>query len=315
MKGCQEYGANIQLYFDNEMLNEDAEEFRVHFEECPVCRQAIEAEEELSRLLKSARPLDSASVSLREKIMQLTMEPSASLSYAPVSPRSRASMSLERFLRSIRVHRWQILSATATVLLISLFLLGVLPKLLARSYVEAAVAMHRSLLGGNLPLEIHSDSPDEITKWFTGKVPFEVSLPTSKAASVHETVYKLVGGRLVNYKGDKAALVSFDRQGEKVSLLIASSKSAIAAGGKEIYAGGVVYHHSKQAEFNIVTWTVGGLTYATVSSMLGSGQQSSCLVCHQNLSDRDQFLHAAKSTVSVERNVLSSSVLREVFSK
>jgi len=45
---------------------------------------------------------------------------------------------------------------------------GILRRVSANSYIEAAVAAHRSSLNGSLPLEIRSESPSVVTAWFAG---------------------------------------------------------------------------------------------------------------------------------------------------
>jgi hypothetical protein len=121
-----------------------------------------------------------------------------------------------------------------------------------------------------------------VTAWFAGKVPFTFRLPSSAEESEHQQLYRLTGGRLVNYKGGCAALVAYQMQRQKVSLLVSSSRSAVAAGGGEVLSAGILFHYRKQASFNVITWSNLGLTYALVSSLPGSGRQS-CLVCHQNM--------------------------------
>jgi hypothetical protein len=158
----------------------------------------------------------------------------------------------------------------------------------ANSYIEAAVAAHRSFLNGGLPLEIQSGSPSAVTAWFAGKVPFNFRLPKVADEPEHEQVYHLTGGRLVNYRGGYAALVAYQMQQQKISLLVASSRSAAAAGGEEVPSGGIVFHYSKQASFNVITWSTHGLTYALVSSLPGSGRQS-CMVCHENMANSRRF--------------------------
>jgi anti-sigma factor RsiW len=165
---------------------------------------------------------------------------------------------------------------------------GILRQVNAKSYIGAAVAAHRTSLNGSLPLEIQSESPSVVTAWFSGKVPFNFRLPSLSGEAGHEQLYRLVGGRLVNYKGQNAALVSYQMQQQKISLLVASSIYAVAAGGEEVHSGGIVFHHNKQASFTVITWSTHGLTYALVSSLPGSGRQS-CLVCHQNMADSNHF--------------------------
>ena len=51
----------------------------------------------------------------------------------------------------------------------------------------------------------------------------------------HEQVYRLTGGRLVNYKDGYAALVSYQMQQQTISLLVSSSKSAAAASATQTH--------------------------------------------------------------------------------
>jgi mycothiol system anti-sigma-R factor len=284
MKGCDYYGMNIQLYLDKELTGQDLEEFHAHLEECPICRTELEAEEALSGLLHRSRPLYSAPDALRKRVIQVAELLLSTATAAPVRLR-------ERIANILNVNRpsWPVL--VTAILLVAVGLLlgpGILRQWRANGYIETAVAAHRSFLGGSLPLEIQSESPSIVTAWFAGKVPFTFRLPNSAEESGYEQLYRLAGGRLVNYKGGYAALIAYQAQQQKISLLVSSSRSAVAAGGEEVPSGGIVFHYSRQASFNIITWSTHGLTYALVSSLPGSGRQS-CLVCHQSMSDDDRF--------------------------
>jgi anti-sigma factor RsiW len=293
MKDCGgDYGATIELYLDKELIGPDLEEFRAHLETCAACRAELEMREELFRLLHRSRPLYSAPDALRARVMQTTTEllPS-SAPYAPPRLRRRILRVLARPLQSAGggLPRWPVL-VTAILLVVAglLPIPGILRQASANSYIEAAVAAHRSSLNGSLPLEIKSESPRAVTAWFAGKVPFNFRLPEAAEEVGHEQVYRLTGGRLVNYKDGYAALVSYQMQEQTVSLLVSPSKSAAAAGGEEVPSGGIVFHYSKQMGFAVITWSTHGLTYALVSSLPGSGRQS-CMVCHQNMASGDHF--------------------------
>jgi anti-sigma factor RsiW len=292
MKDCgRDYGATIELYLDKELIGPDLEEFRAHLEACAACRVELEMREELSRILHRSRPLYSAPDALRDGVMRTTELMPSSAPYAPPRLRRRILRVLARPVQSAGrgVRHWPML--VAAILLVAAGLLpipGILRQVSANSYIEAAVAAHRSSLNGGLPLEIKSESPSAVTAWFAGKVPFNFRLPEAAEEVGHEQIYRLTGGRLVNYKDGYAALVSYQMQQQTISLLVASSKSAIAAGGEEVPSGGIVFHYSKQMGFAVITWSTHGLTYALVSSLPGSGRQS-CMVCHQNMSNRDHF--------------------------
>jgi mycothiol system anti-sigma-R factor len=292
MKDCGgDYSATIELYLDKELSGPDLEEFRAHLEECEACRAKLEEGEELSRLLHRSRPLYSAPDALRDRVMRTTKLFPASAPYTPPRLRKRILKILARPLQSAGggLHRWLVLAAAILLVVAGLLPVpGILRRASANSYIEAAVAAHRSSLNGSLPLEIKSESPSVVTAWFAGKVPFNFRLPEAAEEAGHEQVYRLTGGRLVNYKDGYAALVSYQMQQQTISLLVASSKSAAAAGGEQVPSGGIIFHYSRQAGFAVITWSTHGLTYALVSSLPGSGRQS-CMVCHQNMANGDHF--------------------------
>jgi mycothiol system anti-sigma-R factor len=79
MKDCGDYRENILLYLDKELCAAQVIEFRAHLETCEACRQVLEAEEELSRILHRSRPLYSAPATLLDRILPIikaTKEPS-----------------------------------------------------------------------------------------------------------------------------------------------------------------------------------------------------------------------------------------------
>lgn len=267
MKDCGDNCTNIGLYLDDELIGQALEEFCAHLESCIPCKKELEAEQELSRLLHCSRPLYFASDALRARIIAARAQPSS----------------------GSRVRSWGALAAMVLFIAVgSLFLPGLLQRSRAAYYVEAAVVTHRGLLDGSMPLEVQTDSPKALTAWFTGKVPFLFRLPDSVDPSGEEHAYSLVGGRLVSYKGEHAALVAYQVKQQRVSLLVASSRSAAAAGGEKVPFGGIVFHYNKRATLNIIVWSNRGLTYALASSLPGYGRQS-CLVCHQGMGDGARF--------------------------
>jgi mycothiol system anti-sigma-R factor len=291
MRECgADYGATIELYLDKELSGPDLEEFRAHLKECEACRAELAAAEELSSLLHRSRPLYSAPDALRDRVMRITELVPSSAPYTPSRLRRRILKLLARPLQSAGhgVPRWPVLVAAILLIAAVLPVPGILRQARANSYIEAAVAAHRSSLKGSLPLEIRSESPSAVTAWFAGKVPFNFRLPDAAEQVGQDQVYRLTGGRLVNYKDGYAALVSYQMQQQTISLLVASSKSAVAAGGEQVPSGRIVFHYSRHAGFAVITWSTHGLTYALVSSLPGSGRQS-CMVCHENMADGNHF--------------------------
>jgi hypothetical protein len=170
--------------------------------------------------------------------------------------------------------------------LVLAFVPNALRQVRAANYVETAVTTHRSYLDGHLALGIRSDSAAEVTSWFTGKVPFQFRLPQSREGGV--PIYQLAGASLVSYRGIPAALLIYEKQRERISLLVASSQAAVVAGGEEVRFGALMFHYRIEQGFKVVTWSNHGLSYALVSSVSGSGRES-CMICHQSMADRQTF--------------------------
>jgi mycothiol system anti-sigma-R factor len=74
MKDCGDYCGAVRLYLDSELQSPRIIELRAHLEQCPDCRQVLEAEEELSCLLKRAQPLYSVPDSLRKRVLRIASE-------------------------------------------------------------------------------------------------------------------------------------------------------------------------------------------------------------------------------------------------
>jgi anti-sigma factor RsiW len=200
---------------------------------------------------------------------------------------------LARWLRDVTppVFGWKPLVAMTLVLTLSLvFIPAAVQRVRANDFVEAATEIHRNYLDGALPLQCRSRSPEVVTDWFAGKTPFHFQLPISQSVPEGKALYRLTGARLVSYKGNPAALVAYETPTEKISLLVASSKSVAVAGGEELPSGGLTFHYRTGANFEVITWTNHGLAYALVASVTGSPQHS-CLVCHQSMADQNLVEH------------------------
>ena len=282
MSRCDERTSDILLYLDDALTGQKLEDLRAHLESCSNCRERLEDERALSSLLRKARPLYLAPRALRARVAAAATEQPSVLS--PVPDRSRKTR-----MKNRAVFRWKPLAAMTLVVVASfVFIPGAVERVRAMAYVDAATEIHRSYLDGALPLQCRSRTPEVVTAWFAGKTPFHFQLPAPQSVPNGKAVYWLTGARLVSYKGSPAALVAYETPSEKISLLIASSKSAIVAGGVEVRAGGLTFHYRSGTNSEVITWNNHGLAYALVSPLTGSPQHS-CLVCHQNMADQNLF--------------------------
>jgi anti-sigma factor (TIGR02949 family) len=290
MKPCDNHKNNIQRYLDNELSDGESENLFAHLSSCADCRAQLEEEQALSRVLRQSRPLYTSPAELRARVSNLLIRGSE-----PNTAAQRLHQRVEQVLRHFRfevlrwVPRWRVLAPAMLTIAICLMLASHVTRgVRAASYVDAAVSTHRSYLGGDLALGIHSDSPKMVTTWLADRLPFAFQLPNSQA-DPDSPAYRLTGAGLVSYKGCQAAVVTYEgaRNG-KISLLVASDKYAVVAGGDEVHSAGLTFHYRSQAGFKVITWSNHGLSYALVSGISGSARES-CLVCHQSMPDKDSF--------------------------
>jgi len=293
MRNCDECSLDILFYLDCALAGQKLEDFRAHLAVCSDCRERLEEERALSHLLHEARPLYPTPPELRALIAAAAKEQDTAVSRSSVYGRKTRLRNFTRWLLDLgqSAFHWKPLAVITLVFVLGLvFIPDAVQRVRATDYIEAAAHVHRSYLNGVLPLQCRSRSPEVITAWLAGKTPFHFQLPASQSAPNGKAVYWLTGARLVSYKGSPAALVAYETPTEKISLMIASNRSAVVTGGEEIRSASLTFHYRSGANFEVITWTNHDLAYALVSSLTGSPQHS-CLVCHQDMADQNLFKH------------------------
>jgi anti-sigma factor RsiW len=285
MNQCQEIRSRIPFYLDDELHDREFAELESHLEGCPACHEFCEEERSLRETIRSARPLYEPSADLRTRIEGLLEGGSVPLA-APQWLRQRIEETLvhtDRF--------WMRLGAVAAVTILiagALLLVGKQKHRFEQpsDFAVMAVDSHLRRVRGQLPLEITSDSADQISDWFVGKVPFEVKLPNYQESSGQERLYRIEGARLVGFNHDYAAQVAYQMKQRPITLVITSNAVAMPAAGERIVSRGLTFHYDSINGLKVITWADRGLTYALVSDLEERGQQS-CLVCHAGTKDRD----------------------------
>ena len=274
MKNCDHIRARLALYLDNELQGEDRNEVAGHVQSCEACRVALEDERRFLRAIREARPLVSVAPEVREKVSVL-------FETHPVKTRPN-------YKKRIGIA----VAASLVVLLLPLLVWRVSHRNSPLSanqpspFALMAAETHLRRTRGQLPLELESGDPDQISQWFSNKLNFSVTLPNYQESSGQEKLYSLHGARLVSFNNDYAAYVSYRMSSHPISLVITSDSVAHPSGGEEISAKGLKFHYNAIQGLKVITWSDRGLTYALVSDFEERGQQS-CIVCHQGTKDRD----------------------------
>lgn len=153
-------------------------------------------------------------------------------------------------------------------------------------FAEFAAVIHRQHAQGNLVLDVLSDSQQTLNEWLKAKLPFPLALPASPIAAGEERTYRLEGARLVQVGGKSAVYIAYQMATGPVSLIVAPDSVAVASGGVKVNFKKVSFHYRTVEGYKVVTWSLGGRTYALVSQE-GNSTQQSCMVCHSPMRDRD----------------------------
>ena len=275
MKNCDDIRERLSLYLDNELQGDERADFEAHARACQSCATFIEKERAFLNAIRGSEPLHVASPELRAKVTGMM-----------------AAGSQTDVVRSSRL-KW-ILPVAAAVLVLLLPLVvwrGMRqtsrpPNGGPSKFALMAAESHLRHARGQLPLEVESTQPHEISAWFANKVNFNVKLPSYQESSGQEKLYTLEGARLVGYENDYAAYVAYSMKDRPISLVITSELVARPSGGEEIAAGALRFHYDAIEGLKVLTWSDRGLTYALVSDLEERGQQS-CIVCHTGAKDRD----------------------------
>lgn len=279
MYNCTEIRDRLSLYLDDELLGEERASFAQHLKTCEECRRLYEGELEFVRTIRQARTVYTAPPELRAKITSLFEEkPEAVTS---ITARNRKPL------------RAGLAIAATLLILLTPFIIwkfsgdeGKQGVGRPSGFALMAAETHLRRTRGQLPLEMESASPNEISGWFANKVNFRVKLPTYQESSGQNKLYTLEGARLVGFKEDYAAYVAYKMSARPISLVITSDSVAKPSGGEEILASGLKFHFDVIQGLKVITWSDRGLTYALVSDFDERGQQS-CIVCHQGTQDRN----------------------------
>ena len=301
MKQCEVNISRIDLYLDDELAEGDLEVFNRHISECSSCRKELIERRRFLERIRVARPLYPVSPKLRREVEALFGKPAGSRIVPARGPATRISGKSRAWLgwlcsRPVPALVASMLAITGVTILWRFSL----TEARANAFVDMAAQTHRQQLAGQLPLEISTNSPSEVSAWFANKVPFRFRLPTYQETSGQGQKYELTGGRLVGFKGAQAAYISYRMHGQIISLVLTSASSSVAAGGETTVSKRLTFHAHRRHELQVVTWSVHNLTYALVSSVNLPISQS-CAVCHGSAKDKN-LIQNLKSQNKPETN-------------
>jgi anti-sigma factor RsiW len=283
MNTCEQMWPRIVLWLDGELQGDEVLLVESHCESCAQCRERVAAERRFLETLKLVGQHSRASDQLRARVKTIVQSGGA-------QPSANILAHVGQYVRSAPAWQFVLLFAIAAGLLVATWqsraLWRTTPVTGPSSFALMAADSHRRYLQKQLPLEVVSNFPSEISAWFAGKVPFAVKLPNYREESGQPKLYKLEGARLVGYENDYAAYVAYQMNQRPISLVVTSSAMAQPVGGEVIAARGLTFHFDSIFGYKVITWSDRGLTYALVSDFEERGLKS-CVVCHQGANDQE----------------------------
>jgi anti-sigma factor RsiW len=269
---CEAVARLISSYLDGELVGEDRTAFEGHLQRCEACTRLVRGEETMAVALRVALLGDPAPQALRGRVE------------AMLRPRPR-------WHRPAGIAAAAVMAGVAVVGSALTLLRPAPPRPAAAAEVEATTDFaalvadtHLRYARGQLPLEIDSERPEEVSRWFAGRVPFHLTLPDYPIQPGQQKPYHLSGGRLVSFRRDYAAYVAYRLEERPISLLVTSAALVRPSGGEVVPFGRLVFHEQERDGLKIITWTDSGLTYALASDLGVEGGRS-CVVCHAAPSD------------------------------
>jgi anti-sigma factor RsiW len=291
MKTHDENLTMIQLLVDNELSDREREDLLDHLQECVVCHQEFEDTKACSDRVRQARPRIVASDALRQRVLKELNTPANNV----VSMAGAAATASTAVRRLSSLFHWKPLAVAAAILCIAVGGALSIPVLQrasrANRFIDAAVADYHSSADDSL-LDVRSSSPQVVAAWFARRVSFPFRIPNEGVASDDRAKYTLAGGRLVDFGGERAALLVFRLPHDRISLLVSSDRLAKATGGRIVRSGELRFHAKELSDLQVVTWDTKGLTYALVSKV-SMGNRQACSSCHRDSAAAPGFSESA----------------------
>jgi anti-sigma factor RsiW len=267
----------LGVYVDGELVGDERAAVEAHVAECPRCAADLRHERALLDAVRAAHPDEPAPESTRLRVEAL-FATTASATRGTWRGR-RLALAATALLALGAAIAWRAWIATAPSS----------THAIAAEFVGLAADSHLRFERGQLPLEVSSERPEQVSRWFDGRVPFRLELPDYPVGPGERKFYRLIGGRLVSFRGDYAAYVVYRLDDERpISLLVASASRVEPSGGKVVRSGALRFHVGPVAGLNVISWSDKGLTYALASDHSVGGSRS-CMVCHGAPEERSRI--------------------------
>ncbi len=231
---CGEIQRFVDAYLDGEFADEDRAELERHLAGCPACATEVRRQAAFKAALRAAWKRPPAPAALRARV-------TAALAKEPTL-RPRWQRNLIRFA-----------PAAGAAALLGTLMWSANPF---SPVVEDAIAKHQR----DLPVEV-TGRPDEVRAWFANKVGFAFRPPRLPQNT------RLRGARLAHLRERDAALLMYDVDGEKVSVLVFDPSDVPLEARRTRYVGNHEVFLDGERGYHVALYRDRDLGYAFTSGM------------------------------------------------
>jgi anti-sigma factor RsiW len=127
----------------------------------------------------------------------------------------RPSSELRRRVRRQMMHSHAMLWWAVAAVVALAFVTVVIVRTRSSSALPELVDMHATLLASANPVDVLSSDRHTVKPWFEGRLPFTVPVPDLAA-----TPFRLIGGRVVYWRGNPAAYLLIGKAAHRISVFI-----------------------------------------------------------------------------------------------
>lgn len=258
---CKAFIDHLEFYLDRELGEPERTEVQEHAIACTGCGAVMAKQREFRGRLRN-----SANHSALPSDMAARLEASL-LKQQPFAPPAQPSRNYRPYLLAAAA----VLLATAAIR-VGLGSRGSVPESsLASQGLRGWVA---PLRGGdplvvqsaawhqrNVPVEVTGPNQASVENWFSGKVDFPLHMPRLGRGAT------LLGGRMTTVANRPAALLFYDVDGTKLSVLVTDEAAGESGTPLRVGKQRALYLDNTTTPFAVATERRDGLTYAYTSNL------------------------------------------------
>ena len=264
--------ANLSAYLHGELPHDEARRVAAHLAGCEKCREEyaeITAGAEIAGSLRTASAPDALWTSIRRKLDE-----------APATTLGQ---------RLTGRPTWSRMAAAAAVLVIAIGaallwyfqlrqpLQVTIAAAAPSEFESSAMGAHESQARDDWQWDFATEDPRKLRDWLRLASGLHASIPAGRPPEDAGRL-KLVGVKLVEAGGARAAVIGYRVDSQPVTLLTARVRDLHQKIGEGFLAKDIVYR-STQGELKTFTWEASGQAYVMVSGLPHFGERG-CILCH-----------------------------------